>query len=79
MTHPDKGTEMFVYELGVDERHQRQGIGRALLEGLAEVARRRGCYGMWTLTDEANAGALATYRAAGADEETAHVMLAWTF
>jgi ribosomal protein S18 acetylase RimI-like enzyme len=79
MTHPDKGTEMFVYELGVDERHQRQGIGRALLEGLAEVARQRGCYGMWTLTEGANAGALATYRAAGADEETAHVMLAWTF
>ncbi len=30
-SHPDKGTEMFLYELGVDEPYRRRGIGRALV------------------------------------------------
>ncbi len=28
LTHPDKGTEMFLYELGVAERFRGRGIGR---------------------------------------------------
>src|SRR3569832_2053519 len=35
LTHPDKGTEMFLYELSVLERAQRRGIGTALVEALA--------------------------------------------
>jgi aminoglycoside 3-N-acetyltransferase I len=77
MTHPDKGTEMFLYELGVADPLQRQGIGSALVLALAELARAQGCYGMWVLTDTDNDGALATYRRAGADEEMASVTLFW--
>src|SRR3954463_560022 len=69
-THPDKGTEMFLYELGVDDRVQGRGIGRALVSALAARARDRGCYGMWVLTDADNAAALATYRSVGAVEES---------
>jgi len=29
MTHPDKGTEMFLYELGVEEAFGGRGVGRA--------------------------------------------------
>ncbi len=58
VTHPDKGTEMFLYELGVDELFQRRGIGRALVARLAQVAREAGCYGMWVLTDSDNDAAL---------------------
>ena len=79
MVHPDKGTEMFVYELAVEEGYRRRGIGRDLAERLARTARERGCYGMWVLTDDDNAAALATYRRAGASTESTHVMLAWTF
>lgn len=64
-THPDKGTEMFLYELGVDERYQRRGIGRALVEALRRLAEERGCYGMWVSTEPDNHAAIATYRAAG--------------
>ncbi len=30
-THPDKGTEMFLYELAVDDAARGRGIGRALV------------------------------------------------
>ena len=39
MTHPDKGTEMFLYELEVTEAFRRRGIGFALLTQLKELAR----------------------------------------
>ena len=77
MTHPDKGTEMFLYELGVDQAFRGRGIGRSLVQALAGRARELGCTGMWVLTDRANLAALATYRAAGASEESDHVMLGW--
>jgi [ribosomal protein S18]-alanine N-acetyltransferase len=79
VTHPDKGTEMFLYELAVAEAHQRRGIGRALVAALAELARGRGLYGMWVLTDRANAAAMATYRSAGAAEDEDCVMLTWAW
>jgi ribosomal protein S18 acetylase RimI-like enzyme len=79
MTHPDKGTEMFLYELGVADEHQGRGIGRALVSALADLASEHDCYGMWVLTDRDNPAALATYRAAGATGDDDHVMLSWTF
>jgi ribosomal protein S18 acetylase RimI-like enzyme len=78
-THPDKGTEMFLYELAVLEEHRNRGVGRALVRGLAELARSRGCYGMWVGTEPGNAAALAAYRAAGAAEPEEFVMLEWRF
>jgi ribosomal protein S18 acetylase RimI-like enzyme len=78
-THPDKGSEMFLYELAVHPAHRRQGAGRALVEALAALARLRGCYGMWVATDPRNDAALATYRAAGAEPPEPCVTLTWTF
>jgi len=78
-THPDKGTEMFLYELSVDPEHRNQGVGRALVRALADLARGRGCYGMWVGTEPDNAAALATYRAAGADPPEPSVTLSWAF
>ncbi|MFB8269382.1 GNAT family N-acetyltransferase [Streptomyces sp. NPDC055955] len=60
--HPDKGVEMFLYELSVAEAYRRRGIGRSLVEA---PARERGCHGMWGGVDTDNAPALATYRGAG--------------
>ncbi len=77
LTHPDKGTEMFLYELAVDEPFRRRGIGKALVGGLLEIARAQGCYDMWVLTDNDNDAALATYRSSGTADESSHVMLTW--
>lgn len=65
LIHPDKGTEMLLYELAVDESERRRGIGRALIEALAAVASERRCYGMFVLVDDDNEAALATYASAG--------------
>jgi ribosomal protein S18 acetylase RimI-like enzyme len=78
-THPDKGTEMFLYELGVDEAARNRGVGRALVRALGDVARSRGCYGMYVLTEHDNEPALRAYTAAGGQTAGTHVMLEWTF
>ena len=77
LSHPDKGTEMFLYELAVAEPFQRRGIGKALVNALLEIARERACYDMWVLTDADNEAALATYRTTGTTAESSHVMLTW--
>lgn len=78
-THPDKGTEMFLYELSVDPAHRRRGIATALVTALADLARTRRCHGMWVGVDPDNGAALATYRAAGAEPPEPSVTLSWTF
>jgi ribosomal protein S18 acetylase RimI-like enzyme len=75
MTHPDKGTEMFLYELAVDEDHRRRGVGAALVRALADLARELGCYDVWVLTEEQNEAAVATYRRAGGSAPSSHVMI----
>jgi len=79
MVHPDKGTEMFLYELGVDDAARGQGVGKALVAALRDLAIERGCYGMWVLTDHDNEAALATYRAGGGSGPDPQVLLDWTF
>ena len=75
-THPDKGTEMFLYELSVAPEARRAGVATALVRALADLARDRGCYGMWVGTEHDNAAALATYRKS-ATEETSFVLFNW--
>jgi len=76
-THPDKGTEMFIYELGVAPAARLQGVATELVRALAALARDHGCYGMWVGTEPDNAAAQATYRKAGATEEAPFVLLNW--
>ena len=78
LIHPDKGAEMFLYELGVAEAFRGRGIATALVARLRDLARERGCYGMWVLTDHDNRAALSTYRRTGASEPESHVLLEWS-
>lgn len=77
MTHPDKGTELFLYELGVADAARGRGVGTGLVDAMRRLASERGCYGMWTLTEPENDAARNTYRAAGASGEEANVLFGW--
>jgi ribosomal protein S18 acetylase RimI-like enzyme len=79
LTHPDKGTEMFLNELGVEEVAQRRGIGAALVRALAALAESRGCSGMWVGTEPDNVAALATYRSTGPVAVEPFVAFTWEF
>ena len=79
LVHPDKVVEMFLYELSVAEEARRRGVGRALVEALAVVARARGCRGIWVLTDDDNEAAKATYHRAGATIDEPTLLLEWRF
>ena len=79
VTHPDKGTEMFLYELAVGEAHRRRGHGRALIEALEALARERGCVGMFVLVDDDNEAGRAAYRSAGGRDASRPVMVEWGF
>jgi ribosomal protein S18 acetylase RimI-like enzyme len=77
LVHPDKGTEMLLYELAVDEPFRRRGIGRALTAALEALARERACYGMFVLADDDNAAAQATYASAGGHVTSRPQMIDW--
>ena len=68
--HPDKtAPELWINEIGVAPTHQRQGIGKMLLQYLLENARQWGCVEAWVLTERDNIAAMAMYRSAGGVEE----------
>ncbi len=62
LMHPDKPTSFFVNEVGVHDDFQRQGIGGRLLERIIDVARNRGCQGVWLGTELDNAPARGLYQ-----------------
>ena len=67
--HPDKpAPELWINEIGVAPTHQRQGIGKALMQEILEEAKRSGCSEAWVLTDRANLPAMAMYKSAGGEE-----------
>ncbi len=77
ITHPDKGTELMLYELAVEERSRRRGIGRALVRALAALGRERGCRNLFVLADGDNDAALATYAFGEARRQDDVVMITW--
>jgi GNAT superfamily N-acetyltransferase len=62
--HADE-RKMFLYEIDVREDRRRRGIGRALMESLADLCRDRGYGQAWVLTDDENPTATAFYAACG--------------
>lgn len=66
--HPDKIPSLFVNEVGVRDEWQRQGIATALLTRLFDIARARGCKGIWVATEPENVAARGLYKALKAEE-----------
>ncbi|MEO0424564.1 MAG: GNAT family N-acetyltransferase [Pseudomonadota bacterium] len=69
--HPDKPPELWINEVGVTPAMQRRGIGRALLDCLAEHAVALGCREAWVLADSDNAVARRFYEALGGEASPA--------
>jgi ribosomal protein S18 acetylase RimI-like enzyme len=63
--HPDKPPELWINEVGVAPSHQRQGLGRRLLEALLRHGATLGCVQGWVLTSPTNAAAQRLYAAMG--------------
>jgi len=67
--HPDKpAPEMWINEIGVAPTHQRQGIGKALMQAILEEAKKVNCSEAWVLTDRSNLPAMAMYKSTGGEE-----------
>jgi ribosomal-protein-alanine N-acetyltransferase len=79
VTHPDKGTELFLYELAVHEAHRRRGYARALIAALEALAREQGCRGMFVFVDDDNEAGRAAYASAGGKDASRPWMVDWTF
>lgn len=61
----DGDTSVFLYELDVDERFQRRGLGLALVEQARALGEELGAKEMWVETSYDNEPARRTYTAAG--------------
>ncbi|MEY1554276.1 GNAT family N-acetyltransferase [Yoonia sp. R2331] len=68
LLHPDKAPAMFINEIGTRDAYQRRGIGTRVTQALIDLARKRGCEGVWLGTEHDNAAALGLYRSMKADE-----------
>lgn len=67
--------EALLYEIGVDETHQRRGIGAALVEEVKRWAAEAGADEVWVLTERTNAAAMALYRGSGGVEDEADTVM----
>jgi aminoglycoside 6'-N-acetyltransferase I len=63
--HPDKPMEMWINEVGVAPTHQRQGLGKRVLQAMFAHGRELGCREAWVLTSPANGAAIRLYESAG--------------
>lgn len=65
-------SELYVYDLAVDERHRRQGVATAMLERLRTLAGERGVYVLFVQADHGDAAAIALYTKLGVREDVLH-------
>jgi aminoglycoside 3-N-acetyltransferase I len=58
-------SDLFLYEVDVDDAHQRKGAGRAMLQYLKTLCAERGLREMFVMTEVDNAAANALYKSVG--------------
>lgn len=65
-------SELYIYDLAVDEAHRRQGVATALIEELKSIAAARGIYVIYVQADHGDDPAIALYTKLGVREEVLH-------
>ena len=61
--------EVLLYEIGVDDRFRRRGVGAALIAEVKRWAREVGADEVWVLTNTGNAAAMGLYASTGGEED----------
>lgn len=69
-------SELYLYDLAVDEAHRRRGIATALIDELRKVARERGAWVVYVQADPPDAPAVALYTKLGVREDVYHFDIA---
>ena len=69
-------SEIYIYDLAVDESWRRQGVATALIEDLRRIARERGAWVIFVQGDYGDDPALALYDKLGTREEVLHFDIA---
>lgn len=64
--------EYYIYDLAVDEGHRRQGIAKALIRRLCDLAAERGGWVVYVQADLDDAPAIALYEKLGVREDVLH-------
>ena len=69
-------SEIYIYDLAVDEGYRRQGVATGLIEHLKGIARRRGAYVIFVQADYSDEPAIALYTKLGIREDVLHFDIA---
>ena len=68
---------LYVDEVDVVPSHRKQGVGKAMMRELRQVAEANGCVEMWLGTEHDNESALALYKSMNPDEVEPFVGFTW--
>ncbi len=69
-------SEVYIYDLAVDEAHRRQGIATALIGELRKIAAARGAWVIFVQADYGDDPAIALYTKLGVREDVMHFDIA---
>lgn len=69
-------SEIYIYDLAVEEKHRRRGVATAMIDELAQIARTRGAYVIYVQADYGDDAAVALYTKLGTREDVMHFDIA---
>ncbi len=67
-----KRSEIYIYDLAVDENYRRNGIATGLIENLKPIAREKGAWVIYVQADYGDAPAVSLYTKLGEREDVLH-------
>lgn len=69
-------SELYIYDLAVDEHHRRRGVATAMITALQNLAAARGIYVIFVQADQGDEPAIALYTKLGVREDVLHFDIA---
>jgi aminoglycoside 3-N-acetyltransferase I len=69
-------SELYIYDLAVDQQHRRQGVATAMIGELKKLAAARGIYVIFVQADHGDEPAIALYTKLGLREDVLHFDIA---